>query len=284
MRLLALLATFAIIPAAGAEPAARAPTATPPPAVRASAKLEPEPRPPSLTLHRGAVSGAVSFELGVAKGRALAPTSIAPDLFVGITDRFTLGAVTSSSGLTGFRGSAGSGYCVTTPEEGCPRAYTTGGVDGLFAVLRGSVQLAVNAGMIWSAYKPTVHNDLKLGFKLKLTEGRVFAMMTPNVWLALDDRHDRALPHEHQLFVPISFWVKPAAKLALGVASGVKGPLEGFKDRMSIPAGGLVQLAVDPHVSVGGSFVFGKVIGGSEVMNLGTDARAVQIWINLTSG
>jgi hypothetical protein len=29
--------------------------------------------------------------------------------------------------------------------------------------------------------------------------------------------------------------------------------------------------------------VFGKVYGGSEVMDVGMDARAVQVWLNLTS-
>jgi hypothetical protein len=173
---------------------------------------------------------------------------------------------------------------MTTPEQKCPSPYTAGGAESLVALSRGTLAIAANAGVIWSSLQPTVHTDLKLGFKLRLSEGNVFALLSPNVWLALDDRFDRVRPHEHQLWVPISFWVKPAAKLALGVASGVKGPLDNFKDRMSIPGGAAVQLAVDPKVSIGGSFVFGKLLGGSEVMDLGIDARVVQVWINLTSG
>lgn len=260
IKLFAVLAVFAIIPAANATP------------------------PASVTLQQGVVAGGLSFELGVAKGSVLEPTSVAPDLAVGITDRFTLGLVSSGSALTGFRGSAGSGFCMTTPEQKCPSPYTAGGVESLFALTRGSVALAANAGVIWSSFEPTVRTDLKLGFKLRLAKGKVFALLSPNVWLALDDRLDPARPHEHQLWVPISFWVKPAARLALGLGTGVKGPLDHFNDRMSIPGGGLVQLAVDPRVSIGGSFVFGKLLGGSAVMDAGIEARVVQVWINLTSG
>lgn len=275
-----MLAVFAIIPAANANP----PTKAPPADVRSNAPVEPKSRPASVTLRQGVVAGALSFELGVAKGSVLEPTSVAPDLAVGITDRFTFGLMSSGSALSGFRGSAGWGFCMTTPEQKCPTPYTAGGAEGLFALSRGSVALAANVGVIWSAREPAVHTDLKVGFKLRLSEGRVFALLSPNVWLALDDRFDRIVPHEHQLFVPISFWVKPATKLSLGIGTGVKGPLESFKDRMSIPGGALVQLAVDPRVSIGGSFVFGKLLGGSAVMDPGIDARVVQIWINLTSG
>jgi hypothetical protein len=103
------------------------------------------------------------------------------------------------------------------------------------------------------------------------------------VWLALDDRYDRVVPHEHQLFLPISLWVKPMPPLALGVGTGVKGPLDGFADRLVIPIGVLVQYSFDPRISVGGSLVFGKILGGSEVMDAGIDSRVVQVWINVTS-
>jgi hypothetical protein len=277
VRLYAVLATFAIIPAAAAEPNAT----TRPTEVQAKAPVEPKPRPQSVTLPQGTAAVALSFEVGVAKGSALEPMSVAPDLSVGITDSFQLSAISSGSALTGFRGSAGWGYCLS--DEKCRASFAAAGVEGLVSLTRGSAALAANLGVVWSSLEPTVHTDVKVGFKLKLSEGNVYALMSPSVWIAADDRSDPVVPHEHQLFVPISFWYKPAAKLALGVGTGVKGPLENFEQRLAIPGGALVQVALDPQISVGGSFVFGKLLAGSEVMDPGIDARAVQLWTNVTS-
>ena len=101
----------------------------------------------------------------------------------------------------------------------------------LYNIVRGSAALALDAGVIWSAFEPSVHTDLKLGFKLKMTEGNVFAWFSPNVWIALDDRFDRVVAHEDLVFLPISIWMKPVKPLALGVGTGVKGPVENFGDR-----------------------------------------------------
>lgn len=264
------------------EPEARAdavPVATPSP---------PPPRQGAVTLPAGVVAGHLAIELSLSSGGVLEPASIAPDISYGVTDDLTLGIIHSGSALTGFRGSAGWGYCLngtdSTTELNCHTSYTAGGVEALYNIGRGSAALALDAAMIWSAFEPSVHTDLKLGIKLKMSEGNVFAWFTPNVWLALDDRYDRVVPHEHVLYLPISVWIKPVPPLSLGVATGAKAPLDNFGDRLSIPIGVLGQYAIDPRISVGTSFVFGKILGGSAVMDPGIDARVVQVWINLSSG
>lgn len=292
MRPCAALATLlALAPSAAAENKriARARTERPerpvvvePAQVRAEAESKP-PLLPGVTLREGVVAGHVAFEINVAKDAEREPMSIAPDLSYGITDNLTFGIIHSASALTGFRGSAGSGVCFTGTAGGCRTMYTVGGIEALYNIGRGSAALALDAGIIWSAFEPSVHTDAKLGLKLKMSEGNVFAWFQPNVWLALDDRWDRVVPHEHQLFLPISMWIKPIAPLALGVGTGVKGPLKNFGDRLAIPVGPLVQYAFDKRLSVGASFVFGKILAGSDVMNPGLDARAVQIWMNLAS-
>lgn len=275
MRLYAALVSLAIMaPRASAEPPTQLRAQTP-------AKL---PAPPSLTLRGGVVSATLTLELNAAKGDVLAPASVAPDLSVGVTDWLTLSAITSGSALSGFRGSAGWGLCMTGSDDKCPTRYTAGGIESLVGLSRGSVALAANVGVLWTTIEPTLHTDLKVGFRLRLSEGNVFALFSPNVWIALDDRFDRLVPHEHQVMLPISVWAKPTPKLAIGVGTGVKGPAERFAERMAVPIGALFQLAMSPRVSVGSSFVFGKMLGGSAVMDPGIDARAVQLWLSLTSG
>jgi hypothetical protein len=288
MRLYVALATLVmIVPAASAERRRVARVHVHAPVeqtqVRAVAPIVPPPKPTSLTLPQGVVSASISLEMSMVRDNALAPTSLAPDLSVGVFDRFTLSAITSGSALTGFRGSAGWGLCVTTEDMGCRTRFTAAGGEGLLSLTRGTAAFALNAGVIASTIEPTVHTDLKLGFKLKLSEGNVFALFQPSVWLALDDRYDRVVPHEHLLFLPISFWVKTQSPFSLGVGTGVKGPIKDFKDRMAIPLGIMGQFALTKRLSIGSSFVFGKLFGGSAVMDPGIDARVVQVWLTATS-
>jgi hypothetical protein len=286
LRLCAVLATLlAVAPIASADqPRPDAPESS---ELRVDAPVTPPPPPAAVTLRQGVIAGHLAIEISLSSGGVLKPASIAPDLSYGVTDDFTIGVIHSGSALTGFRGSAGWGVCVkgtdSTTELACHTPYTAGGVEALYSIARGSAALALDAGLIWSAFEPSVHTDLKLGFKLKMSEGNAFAWFSPNVWLALDDRFDRVVAHEHLLFLPISVWIKPVPPLALGVGTGVKGPLENFGDRMSIPIGVLGQYAIEPRISVGTSFVFGKMFAGSAVMDPGLDARVVQVWVNLSS-
>lgn len=272
--------------AADRKPAAAAPA----PAVSAAAEPAPSPPPASMTLRQGVVAGAITLEVSFATDRVPAPpraepfepTSIAPDVAVGVTDDLTLGIINSSSALTGFRGSAGAGLCLTGTDGHCAHVYSTGGVEALYSLAKGPVAIAADAGFLLTSFTPEVHEDLKLGVKMKLSDGNVFALFSPSVWIALDDRYARAVPHKDQIWAPIGLWVKTGAT-ALGVGTGVKGTVKDFKDNMSVPIGLAVQYTVQPRVSIGGSFVFGKMLGGSGVVNPGPDARALQLWINVAS-
>lgn len=270
MRSCAVLAALAIAPVASADDKA------PPP-------------PASLTLHQSTLAGTLTLEVSLSddapRAEVLAPVSLAPDLAYGVTDDLTLSIVHSASALTGFRGSAGFGLCLSGDRDGhCPHVYSEGGLEALYSLARGSTAIAANAGLLWTSLDPEVHTDLKLGFKMKLSDGNLFALFSPSIWIALDDRYARAVPHKDQLWLPISVWIKSGAQLALGVGTGVKGPLEHLADNMMVPVGIAAQYAIQPRISVGASFVFGKMFAGSAVPNPGVDARVLQIWINLTSG
>jgi hypothetical protein len=253
------------------QPHARVKTPPPPPA----------PPPASMTLRQGVFAAQLVGEMSMSAGGVAKPSSFAPDLSFGVTDRVTLALIHSSSMMTGFRGSAGAGLCFSGPERACPTPYTAGGIEMLVGITRGTAAMALDVGLLWTTVDPRFHMDLKLGLKLKMSEGSVYAVFSPNVWLALDDRYDRVVPHEHQLWLPVGLWVKPVSRLALGLGTGVKGPLKEFATRMSIPIGAGVQYSFDRHFSIGASFVFGKILGGSDVMNPGIDSRAVQLWVNL---
>jgi len=253
------------------------------PSIVAPVVVEPVPPLPGMTLAAGTVLVHTALEVSLSQDSPVAPASLAPDLSVGVTDDLTLALVESSSALTGFRGASGAGFCLTGDGNGkCRTSYAGGGFEALYSLSRGELSVAANAGLLATTIDP-VHTDLKLGFKMKLTRASSYALFSPSIWYALNDRYDRIVPHKDQLWLPFSIWNKLTPSFALGVGSGFKGPLQGLATKWSVPLGVLMQYSVDQRVSVGWSLVFGRVVAGSEVMDPGVDARVLQIWLSVAS-
>lgn len=224
------------------------------------------PTGPSMTLPAATVQVQTTLEMGD-------QTSVAPDISIGMSDELTLSFITSSSALSGFRGSAGSGFCIS---DGCERRLVDGGIEALFSIQRGTLATAVDVGVLASSFGPQ-HTELKLGIKSKLTGAHAYLVASPNLWLTLDDRHG------DQLMVPVSGWVKLGDVLALGVGSGVKGPLAQLDNNWAVPAGAAIQVSPLKTLQLGASLVFGKALAGDAVMNPGFESYAIQVWTSITS-
>src|SRR5439155_11795359 len=125
------------------------------------------------------------------------PAALAPDVWYGASDDFTIGVVHSKFATTGFRGSAGNALCVTT---GCASLYNNVGVEGWGAVLRGRFALVVGGGLDAVAIDKGYYAG-KLGFKARVAFGRVSLATTPSVLIALNER-DSKPPSLDQLYVP----------------------------------------------------------------------------------
>ena len=224
------------------------------------------PKAPSMTLAAGTVQMQTTLEMGD-------QTSLAPDISIGMSDELTISLISSSSAMSGFRGSAGSGICIS---DGCERRLVDGGVEALFNVHRGVMPIAFDVGVLASSFGPQ-HTDLKLGIKTKIVGSHAYLVASPNLWLSLDERH------ADQLMVPVSGWVKLGDALALGVGSGVKGPLRHLDDSWAVPAGALIQVSPLKTLQLGASLVFGKALAGDAVMDAGFDAYAIQVWTTISS-
>jgi hypothetical protein len=256
-----------------------------PPSLVAPVSLDPPPPRPGVTLVQGAVLVQMTLEMSLAADGTGVPASLAPDISGGVTDDLTLSLVHSGSAMTGFRGGAGAGFCFTGDGPGkCRTSYAGGGLEALYSLTRGSFALGANGGLLVTAVEPT-RFDVKLGFKSKATFGQTAIVFNPSVWLALNERNDPMMPHEDQLLLPIGVVQKLTPKFSIGAGTGVRGPLKALGKRYAIPAGVLVQFALDSHVTFGSSLVFGRIAGGSDVMNPepGLDSRALQMWLSVTS-
>jgi hypothetical protein len=257
-----------------------------PPTVVEPVIIEPKPPAPGVTLAQGAVNVVMTLEMSLTADTAAVPASLAPDISAGVTKDLTLSIVHSGAAMTGFRGGAGAGFCFTGDGPGrCKTSYAGGGVEALYSLTRGTFALGANAGILVTALDPT-REDLKLGLKSKISLGPTTSVvLNPSVWLALNDRTDAMAPHEDQLLLPIGITQKVTQQFSLGVGTGIRGPLKHLGTHYAIPAGVVAQFALDSHVTFGSSFVFGRIVGGEGLMNpdAGTDSRALQMWLSVSS-
>lgn len=264
----------------------------PPPAA-----AEPPPKKPAagLTNKKGGVVLQLNAEMNLTKDKAFKPVSIAPDLSYGVTDALTIAIEHSSFALTGFRGSAGSGLCITGKDNGCASVYRQGGAELLYNVAKGATAVAIDGGVVLKDLRPASKSSLdtlvKIGAKAKFTAGKFSLMMSPSLWIGLSNRNVIGMDgkstklNKDQLWFPVVAWVKPVPSLMLGVGSGIKGALSKFADVYTIPIGALAQVNVNKHIQVGASFIFGQIAGGDAIANPdpGADARALQVWLTLAS-
>jgi hypothetical protein len=242
--------------------------------------------PTKLTLKPGGLFVQLDLELNLARGAALKPFSIAPDVSVGATSDLTLSVVTSTFGTSGFRGGTGSGLCVTGTSGGCPHPFNNIGGEAVYSLAEGDAAIAAVGGL-YSLNLDQSFVDLKLGAKMKYSFGAVSLLFNPSVYVGMN-RRDAMTPNTDQLYLPVGLTYRVATPLTVGVGSGLKGPLANFTnfgDKFVVPLGFNAVLTINPAFAVGSSFTFGKLTGAAALSNAtppgtGTDFRAVHIWLN----
>ena len=235
---------------------------------------------PSMTLREGAVNATATLEIDASEGAFGDVVSIAPDVSVGATQDLTVSVIHSTVGRTGFRGSAGSGICVT---DACSHTYDNAGLEALYSLARGSLALAANAGVHATSFDAGFY-VAKLGAKARYTANRLSITTLASITIAATHRDDTP-PNRDRLWLPIVFMYRVSGGLSLGVGTGLKAPFDDMSGSYEIALGGVAQYAVSPSLSFGASWVHGKLVGGDNVIPddaSGLDYRAIQLWVSMT--
>jgi hypothetical protein len=237
---------------------------------------------PKLTLDQGDVLGTITAEINASRGAVGKPVSIAPDLALGATDDLTFAIVHSTFGTTGFRGGTGDGICVTGTDGGCPHVYRNVGGEAQYSLQEGELAMAAVLG-VYSLDVDARWIDLKLGARTKYTGGPVSVSFTPSIYVGMNHRPENL----HQLYLPIGLSVKVAPVLALGLGSGIKGPIDGlssFGRGYTVPIGANMVVSPSKAFAIGASFTFGKLFGSPDLPpnTTGTDSRGIHVWVTVT--
>lgn len=205
-----------------------------------------------LVLARGELRAQLTLEYSLYERSAGTPLALAPDAWVGVTERLTVGVIHSSQSVD--RIGARATFCVRTSELLCDRAYQGSGLDARYAVApwaAARVRFLIRDVDPW---KPAV----TLGTLARWTRGR-FAITTDpylRLGLANRDRGNRAA-----LVLPVWFGVQPTCRWLVELHTGADGDLAVWRDGWHMPFGLAVTArataALDVRVEAGFQQLYG---------------------------
>jgi len=210
-----------------------------------------------IVLAPGQIEAQLVVETNLAPSGGFArPLSFAPDIWVGVSPRLTLGLVHSDPSLD--RIAPGASICVRTDDFLCDGVYRGGGIDARYlAYDDASWSIAPRARFLVRDLDP-VKPALTLGGEVRWHRGRYAITGDPYLQLGLMnlDRGNRA-----QLWLPIVFALQPTCRWVLELHSGWNSEIVNANDGWHIPAEIAVRAAATPHLDVGGAFGFTSILG-----------------------
>ena len=192
-----------------------------------------------LVLATGEIEGAVTLEVNLSKAATGVPLSLAPDVWVGITPRFTLGLVHSQRSVDQI--GTGSSFCLRGTDLACDRIYEGSGLDARYSVLDGPLAVAPRVRLLLRDTDP-VKPAVTLGTQARWTRGR-FAITTDpylRLGLANRDKGNRAA-----LVVPLWFEIQPTCRWVVALHVGWDTDLAVIRDGWHVPVG--LVVGVHPY-------------------------------------
>jgi hypothetical protein len=208
-----------------------------------------------IALDRGAIDGRLTLETNLYAYSQWKPTSLAPDVWYGVTPDLTVGVVSSADALSQV--GTGDGVCFGGIAHGCEQAYSNLGVDARWAIARGEWSVAARVRLVtrrWSPWLPSA----RLGALARWQRGRFAITGDPQLQLGLDhtDQGNRA-----QVNVPLWLAVAPTCRSEVYLRTGVYGELAVFGDVWSVPALAGARVAVTTHIDVAAEIGFQRLAG-----------------------
>ena len=215
--------------------------------------------PPPIVLAPGAVVARVAVESGL-----WAPASIAPDLWIGATDRLTLGA-TSSEEARDWVG-AGRGVCV----HGCLDVYGGAAADARFTLRDGAVAIAGRGAIDFRGFGPGIV-ALELGAVLRSRAGATVVTIAPYLTLGIVNA---SLDNHASLVVPLELgW--DVGRVHVSARTGARGEISGFFATAQIPLAAAIDVGVGGGVAIGIGAGLPRALGADS----GTGARTADLHV-----
>lgn len=216
--------------------------------------------PPPMITPKGKLRVDVSVGVNLSKELVGKPISINPDVWYGAADKLEVGVAHSSYGLTGFWGTdaLGGGLCLTGEDNGCAKFYDGPiGVLGRYALMEGDLTVAADGGVVIGSLDP-MELSLKLGVRGAKVMNKLMIGFAPFIAVGLTERD---AGNKEYLGIPVDVNYMVNDKLAVGVQTGIQGPLDGFGDAYWIPVSLAGMYQVNGNITAGAAFSLLRVAG-----------------------
>jgi hypothetical protein len=208
-----------------------------------------------LVLEPGGVVARVVAELGLGAGRFARPLSIAPDAWVGVTPRLTIGLLHSNESLDQI--DARASFCFRGDAQSCDHAYRGSGVDVRWSWREGALAVAPRGRLVLrdiDPWKPAV----TVGALARWTQGRYAITSDPYLRLGLANRD---LGNRAALFVPIWLGVQPTCRWLLALHTGWDSELATWRDGWHTPVAFEVTARLTHRLDLGVAAGFPHLLG-----------------------
>jgi hypothetical protein len=218
-----------------------------------------------ITLDAGQLAADLTLEVNLAFANKARPLSLAPDLWLGVTSRLTLGLVHSNASVDRFV--SGASLClrqdaaVSGTSIYCDRVYRGSGLDVRYAAITGAFSGALSIAPRARAlvrdvdpFKPAV----TLGVLAAWTAGRHAVRADPylQVGLANTGAGNRA-----QLWLPVQLAIQPTCRWELALHTGWNSELAVIRDGWKVPLGLGARARATTHVDIGATLGFASLLG-----------------------
>jgi hypothetical protein len=198
-----------------------------------------------LVLERDQIEAVITSEVELAPHQVAKPISFAPDVWLGVTPRLTVGLIHSSASVS--RITRGASFCFRHSMIGCDRTYHNGGLDARYALRDGTLAVAVRARFLIrdvDPYKPA----FTAGALLHWSRNRIALTADPYLRFGLANTDDG---NRTALFVPIITSVRTFQRVELRVHTGYDADLAVWRDGFHIPLALSMRAPVSDSVELG---------------------------------
>ena len=209
-----------------------------------------------LVLPHGELEAVLVADINLAPAQIGHPTSLAPDVFVGVLPELTVGVIHSNPSVDRF--APGATFCVVhQPDIGCESTYHGSGIDVRYSALRGELAVAPRARALIRELEP-FKPALTLGALVRWTRGRFAITADPYVQLGLANR-DRG--NRSALFLPLTFAVQPLRRWELALRTGYNSDIAVLRDGWHVPVAFATRVRATEAIDAGVMLAFASLLG-----------------------
>jgi len=227
-----------------------------------------DPFAPALVLDEHHFTAALTYEVNLATPFGFSvsdvilhgsPASLAPDLWYGVTPDLTVGVIHSDASIDRVPVffEPGETICIRLESVSCPRHYHGSGVDGLYALERGPLEVALHARVLLRDVAP-IKPAITLGATLRWRYRWLSIVGDPYLQFGLANTNEG---NRAELWLPVTFAYAPIARASIELHTGYNTDVAEWNDAYYAPLLVRVRGRVTDQLDIGAGVGFASVLG-----------------------